>query len=753
MLQAPSPRPRAALVALLLALPTGALAQAPDASPSPDADEPGPATALDAVTSTATRSPRTVGSVPATVTVIEAEQLERQNAVRPQDAIRYEPGVSYDNQPLRGGGGNFVIRGVGGNRVLVLTDGTRLPDFPESNIGAGTFTRDFVDLESVRRIEIVRGPASALYGSDAIGGVVNFILKDPGDYLTRDRDIFISGRFGFSGADRSLSETATLAARQGQVEAMLLYTRRDGQELTPNGRLAPNPQLYATNSALARAVVRPTATDSVRLTGEVLTRAVKTDLLTDQVFTPGAGGGPGTTVQDSTGNDNTMRARVQLDWFRTEPLLIADTSAVTAYYAYLNRRELTEQDRYVGTGSPFASQPNRYRYTNVLQTQALGGLEAQFNTSVAMLGAQHRFTYGLSLVHTQTSRPRDRFEWNLATGAIATTVAGEAFPNKNFPDTTSVRTGLYLQDEFSYGPVDFLPAVRLDWYTLRTHPDADFYRSAATGNAASVSDINAFAVSPKLGVTWRITPSYQLYGQYAAGFRAPPYDTASFGFSNRTFGYEILPNGNLQPEYVNSIEVGFRGRFGDGSSVQLAGFWNSYRDFIETRLLGISGGLQQFQYGNVKSVRIAGVEARGEWRINEEWGLRGALAYANGQNTDTGQPVDGVNPLQGVLGLAWKALEGTRFAGLGVQATATGALRNTRVSSATYFQAPAYAVLDLAAQYSLGNAFTINFGLFNLTNTKYFQTADTIGVSRTSPIIDLYAQPGRYAAVNLVGRF
>lgn len=723
------------------------------AQPAPDPGAAGPATALDAVTSTATRAPRPIGQVPATVTVIDAEQLERQNAVRPQDAVRYEPGVSFSNQPLRGGGGNFVIRGIGGNRVLVLVDGVRLPDFPESNIGAGTFTRDFVDLETVRRLEIVRGPASALYGSDAIGGVVNYILKDPGDYLTGDRNTFLAGRFGYSGADSSLTESVIGAARQGQVEVMGLYTRRDGHELTPNGRIPPNPQVYATNSFLARAVVRPTAADSVRLTGEVLSRSLKTDLLTDLTTTPGAGGGPPTTVQSSIGNDATFRGRVQLDWFRTEPLLFADSIDVRAYWAYLDRREITSQERLVGFGNPSATAPNRLRFTNTLQTQSLGGLEAQFRTALDMLGTRHRLTYGLSLVNTQTSRPRDRYEQNLISGIFSNTVAGETFPNKNFPDTSTWRTGLYLQDEFSYGPVDFLPAVRLEWYSLRTHPDADFRRSAQTGNAAAVSNSDAFAVSPKLGVTWRITPTYSVYGQYAAGFRAPPYDTASFGFTNRVFGYQILPNANLEPEYANSVEIGLRGRFNDGSSVQLAAFYNRYRDFIATQVVGFSGGLQQFQYGNISNVEIAGVEARGEWRIAPEWTTRGALAYAYGKDLDSGLPVDGVDPLRGVIGVAWRASPDSRFVGLGAEANVTGALRNTRVSSATYFRAPAYAVLDLAAHYDLGRSFSVNFGLFNVTNTKYLLTADTVGVASTSPILDLYAQPGRYAAVNLIARF
>ena len=82
----------------------------------------------------------------------------------------------------RGGFTNYVIRGIGGNRVVIMSDGVRVPDFPGSNAGAGNYTRDFVDLEIVKQVEIVRGPASALYGSDALGGVVAYTTKDPTDF-------------------------------------------------------------------------------------------------------------------------------------------------------------------------------------------------------------------------------------------------------------------------------------------------------------------------------------------------------------------------------------------------------------------------------------------------------------------------------------------------------------------------------------------------------------------------------------------
>jgi len=710
-----------------------------------------PATALDAVTVTATRTPQPIASVPSTVTVIDAQQLERQNATRPQDITRYEPGVQFSNQPLRSGGGNFVIRGIGGNRVLVLTDGMRMPDFPESNIGAGNFSRDFTDLESIRRVEIVRGPASALYGSDALGGVVNYILKDPRDYLIGGRTAYGAMRFGYSGADQSYTGAVTGAAVAGNSEFMGQIVQRFGSELTPNGNLTPNPQSYTTTAFLARGVYRPTDNDVLRLTGQYLVRNTDTNIWTDRSTTPGAGGGPSTTIQNSLGEDTSKLGRLQFDYVRSAPTLFTDSLEFHAAWARLDRREQTSQDRYVGTGNPNIQPPNRLRYSDFRQEQDIGNAELLFRSAFPILGVTQNLTYGASLIYTSTSRPRDRYEANFVTRTISYTVAGETYPNKNFPDTTTWQTGLYVQDEFRIGRVNVVAGLRGDWYSLTPHPDADFLRSAQTGLAAQVQPIDEFALSPKLGATWNITDTYSTYGQYARGFRAPPYDSANFGFRNAVFGYEILPNGNLTPEYVDSFEIGLRGNY-TRSSWQLAAYYNKYTDFISTQLLGTAGGLQQFQYRNIGNVVIYGYEARGEYFLTESWSVRGALAYAHGEDTDLNQPLDGVPPFSVFAGLSWQAPEG-RWEGLSAQANVTGAAEYTRTSSPTMFKAPGYAVLDLLVSYDWGQNFTVNAGLFNVTNTKYYLAADISGVAATNPLLDLYAQPGRYLAFNVTARY
>lgn len=108
--------------------------------------------------------------MPGTVPIVTTDDMERGNMQDMRDLVRNEPGVSVGNQPVRGGFTNFVIRGIGCNRVVIMTDGVRVPDFPGSNAGSPTgCSRGTVDLQSIKQVEFVRGLAPALYGRGPVG--------------------------------------------------------------------------------------------------------------------------------------------------------------------------------------------------------------------------------------------------------------------------------------------------------------------------------------------------------------------------------------------------------------------------------------------------------------------------------------------------------------------------------------------------------------------------------------------------------
>ncbi len=721
-----------------------ALAQTPPApAPNPSgATDPVP-TQLDAVTTAATRNRRTLDDVPATVSVITTEEMDRENMQDIRDLVRNEPGVTVANNPNRAGFQNFVIRGIGGNRVLVIVDGTRQPDFPESNQGAGNYARAQPDLEDIKRVEIIRGPASALYGSDAIGGVVAYTTKDPGDYLAPGKDVYGSVKGAYSGANQMFSETFTGAVRSGNVEFLGLYTRRDGQQFTPaQSSLGPNPTNWAENSFLAKLVIRPTDVDTFRLTGAYQENNQSTQILSSVGNFPALFA----RIYDSWGQDYTKQYRLTGQWLHEAPIGFVDRLSLTGYFTSINRQE----DTYDLRGAAGGIIPSNARTSNFQNNQNISGAELQLNTDAKLFDVRNFFTYGLSFNYTSTTRPRDRTQITLATGARTKSVGGELYPNKNFPDTDTLQAGAYVQDEITAldGRLVFTPAVRVDYYSLAPNPDRYFWNSTGTTLNAVPSANTYLSVSPKLGALYHFTDTYASYFQYATGFRAPPYDSSNFGFTNAASFYQILPNANLKPETANSFEVGFRGKYATGSSWQLTGFYNLYNNFIETAVVGMSGATTVYQYVNLTNVRIWGVEARGEYRFAPDWALAGWTAFAQGTDTNTGLPVDSVSP--------WASQARIRYGGeKGVNAQIIGTMvaQHSQVSNPSYFQTPAYFNLDATVGYNFGNHIKLNAGAFNITNAKYWNSADVIGIATTNQQLDLYAQPGRYFGVNLTARW
>ena len=744
-------------------------AQTPPATQAPSAPDPQPATTaqapgaqtptaqapttqaptteptqLDAVTTAATRTRRPLLDVPATVSVTTSEDIERENMQDIRDLTRNEPGVTVGNNPNRAGYQNFLIRGIGGNRVLLMIDGMRQPDFPDSNQGAGTYTREQPDLEDIKRVEIIRGPASALYGSDALGGVVAYITKDPRDYLKEGRNVYASVKGAYSSANRQFAETFTGAVRAGELEFMGIYTRRDGHEFYPaQTTLTPNPTSWWSNDFMAKLVLRPTEVDTIRITGAYTQGQQSTQILS------GVGNFPSlfAKIYDEWGQDYSQTYRLAAQWQHNAPIGFVDRIDFLAYFNSV----YTQADTYQLRGAAGGPIPTNARTSQFYYNQNVTGAELQLGTDAMIGNTRNVFTYGLSFAYTTTTRPRERWQITLATGARTQNVGGEQYPNKNFPDTQTVQAGAYIQDEITAldGRLTLIPAVRLDYYRLDPVPDRYFWNSTGATLNVLPSSSTYVSASPKLGAIYRFNDTYSAYFQYATGFRAPPYDNANFGFTNAASFYQILPNANLKPETANSFEVGYRGNYANGSSWQLTGFYNLYNNFLETVVVGMNGPVTLFQYVNLTNVTIWGVEARGEYRFTPNWAVLGWTAFAQGTDTRTGLPVDSVAPWATQARIRYGSVE----RGLNAQLIGTMVAAHNMVSSPFFFQTPAYFNLDATVGYTLGDHFKVNAGLFNITNAKYWNSADVIGITYNNPQLDLYAQPGRYVGVNFTARW
>ena len=123
---------------------------------------------------TATRIPTPVLDIPAGVSVIDRQTIEERGYTTLTDALSAVPGVRVSQSGGPGGNASVFVRGTNSNAVLVLRDGMPLNDASDAS---GAFNFGVDTLADVERIEIIRGPMAALYGSGAIGGVINLISR------------------------------------------------------------------------------------------------------------------------------------------------------------------------------------------------------------------------------------------------------------------------------------------------------------------------------------------------------------------------------------------------------------------------------------------------------------------------------------------------------------------------------------------------------------------------------------------------
>lgn len=747
--------------ALGLGASLGAMAQ--------EAAAPASETVLGTINVVSTRTPHTERETAGTVTVIDQQQIEEQLAQNIQDLVRYEPDLSVNRDATRFGANSFTIRGIGGNRVLELVDG--IPASDAFTIGdfsdAG---RDLIDPELVKRVEILRGAASALYGSDAIGGVVSFTTKDPQDYLNAGKPWQALGKAGYNSVDNSASETV-LGAFGNQANAgLLLFNRRDGQELDNRGdngaadssRTQPNPQNYRDNNFLAKGVFnRQDATYRLNFSGtqggtdtNVLSSVGSRDLSASIGFPPGFYI-INTKSQDGADTQRALRLSGEAElrnggWYDSAVLRLYGSDSITKQ-ATVEARDQTIG----GPATPLLIQRNFSFKQDVIGLNA--ALNSGFNTGFI----HHLLAYGLDLKATRTSELRDGLQTDQLTGVSTRNVSPDTFPARDFPVSLTWQGGAYVQDEIAIGErLTLIPALRYDYYRLSPHDDASYQQ--ASGDTAPVG-ITHNGVSPKLGLTYDIARAWTAYAQYAHGFRAPPYDNVNVGFTNLQFGYTAIPNPHLKPEKSDGVETGLRYEDG-GASASASVYYSRYRDFIESFVsLGTDPGtgLLTFQAQNFSAVRIYGADLRGAYAFQSlpGFGVHAALAYTRGDNLQDHAPLNSIDPPKAVLGVDYRDPR-KRWGG---QFSATLVQRKSRVDdsggagssgeegggSAALFKAPGYATFDTTAWYSITPALRLNAGVFNLTNQKYWSWSTVQGQSEGDPTIDRFTSPGINGSVAL----
>lgn len=683
--------------------------------------------------------------LPLSLDVIHAADMQEGQMHDIRDAARYLPNVSVRRAPARfgligggsdGRGGNegFNIRGLDGNRVLLLVDGIRAPR--SYVFSSYAFGRDSFSMDLLKRIEIIRGPASVLYGSDGLAGLVNFITHEPADFLADGQSIGGRASTRYSGDNAGVAVSATVAGRASDsVQWLLSATESRGKELDNQGtngasnadRTRPNPQTDRAHALLAKVVMRPTAAQKHVLTLEYVEKKSDYELLTARAKPPFTAN----SVLDGQAQSTAERSRLSWDARYQVGSALADNVQTVLSYQNADSRQYTYENR--------NTSPDRVRDMTYAERTWQASIQADKSLRLSPEWSQ-KITYGMDYARARIT--------NLQTGQVP--AAGETFPLKRFPDTTESSTALYLQDEFISNRWSVTPGVRLDRFNL------DARQTGFIGQAASLS---GSAVSPKLGVLWRATPEWSVFGNYASGFRAPNASQLNGFFENVTQFYKTMSNPSLKPEKSKNIELGLRGRL-DRLTLDVAAFTGRFNNLIEDNVTvggaGVVGNPTVFQSINVGNATISGFEVKGamDWGLLAGGQVSTPFSYGQTRGTDktTGRPLNSIDPAKLHVGVkyatvAWDVrLDASRHAGKKASDVYVQA-------PATQFVVPAATTFDVSGQWRINKTLRINAGIANLTDRKAWNWSDVRGLAATSRVADAYTQPGRHFNVSLVSDF
>jgi hemoglobin/transferrin/lactoferrin receptor protein len=716
------------LAAALLAL-SSSVALAQDSN---DTDE--ESVELEPVVVVGGRVEQNLSDIAGSVSVMTSKDIEDEMISDMSQLFRYEPGIDVTGS--NGTAQNFVVRGMGADRVMMIVDGMRMNEGYGANGANDVVGRGFIDMNTIKQVEVAKGAASSLYGADAMGGIVAFSTKDAIDVLGASDDFYIDLLGGYDGRSDEWSAGFLTAFRLGRWETLISYTGRAGHE-TQNYTEEREDADVDSNSILAK-------TDYVIDDNKKLTLSI--DYYLQEVDRPDNGedhgnyfGLPGWTINEISTYNEKENTAYQVRYRDSDSgWAIMDNLNVNLYF---NKTDQTDQSLLNhDTPPPFGPGGSRDTVKNDLFQQETWGLSM---SSSKLLGEErtHQLSYGFDWDTTDSYRPRTETR----TTSDGTVILDDL--SAPFPKNTTDRLGVYLQDNIQLTEKwSLVPGARYDYYKMTPKADEGYDNVNPEEEYApeKISDSN---LSWRLGTLYKFSDAATAYFNYSQGFKVPPYDLAYFYFDHIPFSgnvIRIIPAGDLVPEESDSFEIGIRGDIGN-FSYDISAYRNDYDNFIQIAYIGTItedfGGfvgekdVDVFQYQNIDKAEISGMEFRLEYYLGRNVSMFLNGEYMDSEDKSTGDQLATIRPFGGTLGLNY--FNGN-FSFDAMLKYADDMDKNPEGT----FTTDSWTTVDLFARYDFNRRVMLSAGILNLFDEEYIQYSTIAGITDDGRDLNLFTEPG-----------
>ncbi|MBT8080544.1 MAG: TonB-dependent receptor [Gammaproteobacteria bacterium] len=554
--------------------------------------------AIEEIQVTATRRAQDKSEISAAVSLIPAAAITGQKLTT--DALASQTGVFL--QQTTPGQGAAILRGLKGSELLHLVDGMRLNNAIFRN--APTQYLALVAPRNVTRIEVVRGAPTSLYGSDAVGGVVQVLSRIP-QFDGEDMDWRGEAHSAFDTGELGKQIGVTVESGSRAVAALLSASHLEtGNRRTGSGRRL-GPSGYSSSSVRAALSLTPDDSRSWLIDYQFARQPA-----TPRVDELTAGFGETEPASAEFRFAPNERHFAHLRYMHADGYLAANWRVDLGWQRIVDDRVT----RNLGSSQ-------RRREFN---SSDLFGVTVTADRDIGAGSWIAGVEYYDDTVDSQ------RFVTDIASGASATTTP-------RFPDGSGVRQGaLFANFRMPLGQRNAIAAgLRLSDVSVRL-PE--------TGVSAGAS-IDERDLSGDLGWSFDVTPSLQLVANVGYGFRAPNvFDVGTLG--ERPGNRFNVPNPELKSERVTHYDAGVRFQ-SERARFELVLYQLHYNDRITSALTGevTPDGRDVVQSRNQASADIRGAEMGFTWQIAANTSLDAMLNYTRGEQTDG--PADRIPPLNG----------------------------------------------------------------------------------------------------------
>lgn len=604
------------------------------------AEEALPLYTLDAVVVTATRTENDVKNVPASTQIITSSDIKKSGATNVRDAITDFANITMTKK-VRGGGHEIIVRGMSTDKSLIMVNGHRVANEADGSGLGNANALDRINVDNIEKIEIVKGPSSALYGSEAMGGVINIITKSSKEAevrtgLVNSSEDFTNWWHLDSGEIGKFS--ATLDMRFNKI-------RRDGDDTDFLSDSFGTAQTYNFN-----ANYHFNDHNYLNFYVDHYTQNLKRDLYTHkrdnikvdfpegmrpmgQTSMTGEG-----SMEDALANYHYKQQTYGLSW--NGKTARNDWQIQT----YLSKFDWKSDIRYSGIFKghvPAGLNPMTGRMWDTIFYGFMAGDSGIYKNDVNVnsnkifviegrnstkINDNHRITYGAEYIKNTVKGTNfgDDNQFGVThIGSVSKNGVKKEISEKEI-DTYAA----YLQDEINYGKWFIVPAIRYDHHeNFGSH------------------------TSPKLGLTYKANDTFRVKANYGKGFKAPTIQNLYCKLVTHMGPAGIItvnPNANLRPETSNSWDVGVEKEWGK-ISTSLVYFDTKLENMITTEKI-ID---KTYRCVNVGNVRVKGIEHTLGYELNPMWKFKVNSTWLDAVNKDKNQPLPQRSRLSQIYSLSF----------------------------------------------------------------------------------------------------